>query len=109
MSDWGDQNSIENQLIYKVSALESTIKEGMERIHEKIDTLQSYISRKHDEIIKDFSKLEERVEKQQEEINKLKQWKAIVVTRATMITAGMAIFWTIFGGAINTLMKGLVD
>jgi chromosome segregation ATPase len=122
--------AVENQLIYKIAAMEATISNSLRRLDEKFDRLQLDLHDRYADLSKDIGMLSGRVESHEQAIQNVKdkarediaseagkvadrvdaleRWKTAVVTRFSVVCAVIMLFWALFGRSIQDYIQGVL-
>jgi len=117
------QMQIQEQMIYKLAALDSAVNGGFRRLDEKFDRMQSELHDRFMELSSDITRVEaetkarfdlkrtriDLLEKEQnrrvdeickdlnKQITDLNSWRDRFVARVSAIGGGVVVLWTIFG------------
>jgi predicted nucleic acid-binding Zn-ribbon protein len=111
--------SFQEQLIYKIAALDASMQSGFRRLDEKMDRFQTDLHDNQIETNDRINKLDNettahfvlkraRIDKIQEQMEELRQWRTVLTTRMAMVGFGAFAVWAVIGQPIQNLMGNLL-
>ena len=99
---------LDRQIIFKLGAIEAEVKSLGSQLTDTIHNLSDRIGESNIQSAAKVSKLEAKVEKNADEIQKLKDWKNTIVAKVAGATSVVAIFWLVFGDAIGYTVEHII-
>lgn len=88
---------MEEQFIYRLASLETTVKERMRSLEEKFDNANKATQERRIETASEISALATR-------LSVVEKWQNAMTIRATLVAALILVFWTIFGDYLRTMI-----
>jgi hypothetical protein len=101
-------NDLDKQIIFKLGAIEAEVRSIGSQLTDSIHQLSERIDKNSLNNAKNIAKLEDKVEKSEVEIQRLKDWKNTIVAKVAGAGSAVAVFWLIFGKAIETTVEKLI-
>lgn len=100
--------SLNEQFIYRLASLESTLREGLKHLEDKFDTLNKDTVQRRQELAKELEifKAEVHVESGvvSARIGVLEKWQNAMTVRFSVVLAIVIAFWAVFGEAIRSVL-----
>jgi len=102
-----ENGNLDKQIIFKLGAIESEVRAIGTQLTDSIHKLSDRIDENSQRSTEKVSLLEAKVDRNAEEIQRLKDWKNSIVAKITGVGSAVAVFWLVFGKAIENQVNYL--